>query len=230
MGKNKNSSAKRAKAAAKPDADDFPSFDEQALSALTEKIEKGLGNKGEKQETAGKGRDSEGSKSKKANASQNGRGTKRDAQGNAKNSGSRSQPTPHKNGGGQDDGSVLLQEILALGGTEDDLDLVAGAPSDDEDIEAEAGAPDEALRKELAKFVAGLGIEAEDSGEPDEAEAEEEEDDEWEEASEPDSPLEQVKVASKVTAPAAPASKKAEASFSRDANRLVSICTSPMAV
>jgi len=48
---------------------------------------------------------------------------------------------------------------LALGGTEEDLDLVAEALSDEEDNKV--AVPDKSFRKELANFVAGLGIEGE---------------------------------------------------------------------
>jgi ribosome biogenesis protein MAK21 len=86
----------------------------------------------------------------------------------------------------------LLREILALGGTEEDLDLVADALSDEED-EPSTTRPDNKFRQDLAKFVAGLGIEGqigenehEDENTNDEKMGEEiddGEDDGWEEAS-----------------------------------------------
>jgi len=222
MGKTKNPSAKRVRAATKSDGETFPSFDENALSALTEKIEMGLGKKSALTQdsgpaTPGKKQDGKGeAKLKKSNAHGKERGTKRDAQGNAKKSDFHNQSTRHKKDKVKDDGSVLLQEILALGGTEDDLDLVAGAASDDEEISS--AAPDKELQKELAKFVASLGIEGAEAGEASESEAE----DDWEETSELESSVAQAKTASKLPAPAAvPAINKSEVS-SKDANRLVS--------
>jgi len=60
--------------------------------------------------------------------------------------------------------SALLEEILALGGDEDDLDLVANLDSDNEDGGGQKSAPsadavaDESLRDELAKFASSLGF------------------------------------------------------------------------
>lgn len=226
MGKNKNP-AKRAKATDKPDANTLPSFDESALSALTDRIEKGLGKTSQKQEDKPQSKESAGHKSKKGTVEGKGRGTKRDAHGNAKKSDSRGQSTQPKKSAGTDDGSTLLQEILALGGTEDDLDLVAGAPSDDEDVEG-SGDIDKELQKELAKFVAGLGIEGANVAGPEESaseEVEEEEEEAWEEASEAESieePAAAPVPASIVTAP-----KKAE---HKDPNRLVSTHATPKIV
>lgn len=228
MGKNKNPTAKRMKAAAKPDGNNVPSFDENALLALTGKIEQGLGKKGAPAEEASSHKQNTGKekKSKKSKNTENSRGTKRDAHGNAKSS-DHSQLAKHKKGGATDDGSVLLQEILALGGTEDDLDLVAGAPSDDEDVEG-SGTADAALQKELAKFVAGLGIDGANGGEAEEESEPEDEvegvsENELEEASEQDSPA----VPAKVLAPTVPATKKPETTSVKEGNRLVSATSPP---
>ena len=87
--------------------------------------------------------------------------------------------------------SELLEEILALGGDEEDLDLVTGIDSDVED-----GAPkskpaeaqvDDFFKNELAKFASGLGFEnlpqeddaaTDDEIAPQEANREEEEEEE----------------------------------------------------
>lgn len=59
----------------------------------------------------------------------------------------------------------LLEEIKALGGDENDLDLVAGIDSDAEEGQGpkpgktSEGIDDKALKNELAKFAAGLGFE-----------------------------------------------------------------------
>lgn len=109
-------------------------FDENALNKLTESIEGRIKSPKEK--------------APKGNSKQ---GKKRDSQGNVKDS----EISKPKN-----DRDTLLQEILALGGTEEDLDLVADAVSDDEDLEGSGpSTSDKDLKKELAKFVSGLGIE-----------------------------------------------------------------------
>jgi ribosome biogenesis protein MAK21 len=245
MGKHRKPSWKSA-VPSKADTDVLPSFDEKALSALTEKIEKGfgkskapqqLGNTGSGSHKKGKqsnGRSDSDSKAKGKNPEHH-RGTKRDAHGNVKAGGkakaeSSSRESNTNNGGAKDDRAALLKEILALGGTEEDLDLVAGAASDDEDVEGANGqAQDKAFKKDLAKFVAGLGIEGaavEDASEP-EAEQEEQGEDEWEEASDLDSPEEsdvsdEPEQAPKKQMPTAPDMKRAETS-SKGPNRLVSM-------
>jgi ribosome biogenesis protein MAK21 len=78
-----------------------------------------------------------------------------------------------------------LQEILALGGTEEDLLLVADALSDDEDLdESSTAAPDKSFKADLAKFVAGLGIDTTAEQDASESEPEEGNDDEWESSGE----------------------------------------------
>ncbi|KAK5652618.1 hypothetical protein OQA88_10379 [Cercophora sp. LCS_1] len=59
---------------------------------------------------------------------------------------------------------VLRDEILALGGDEDDYELVAGVDSDAENAQdtprkPSTTAPDDCLREELAKFASTLGFE-----------------------------------------------------------------------
>ncbi|KAL2067084.1 hypothetical protein VTL71DRAFT_1508 [Oculimacula yallundae] len=194
--------------------DSLASFDEQALTALTAKIEKGFGKHTSKVDAHGQGKSAEAfeanggprreksSKSLKTKSKDNAgkksqgesktkapelvRGTKRDATGNAKIAAkpsrkSQSQPTTSQ-GSDKNDRATLLQEILALGGTEEDLDLVADAVSDGEDEEPSTMSPsDKSFRKDLANFVAGLGIEGGLQEDTDSAEEEIEEG--WEEAS-----------------------------------------------
>jgi ribosome biogenesis protein MAK21 len=196
MGK-KSKSAKSAKIAAGENGDSLPSFDENALSALTAKIEQGLGN-GEPQKAAdapntkqkkGKASASTAAEPKKAKAQEAARGTKRDAHGKPKTNGKangQKETSSSKNGDKSDEREALLQEILALGGTEEDLDLVADALSDEEENTAQDGPADKSLKIELAKFVAGLGIEGQSGGDIEESEEEEVEEaaeDSWEEAS-----------------------------------------------
>ncbi|KAH8808381.1 CBF/Mak21 family-domain-containing protein [Xylogone sp. PMI_703] len=178
--------------------DALPSFDESALASLTAKIEQGLRREskptdGPKNQSSRRGKSTTQGLTAddkiKNKASKNARGTKRDAEGTEKSS-----PNPKKSRTaigsqkrGKEDDAMLLQEILALGGTEEDLELVAGAISDNDDDKSldanhSAKAADRALRKEIASFVAGLGIESngldDASEENTEEEVEEDEEDE----------------------------------------------------
>jgi ribosome biogenesis protein MAK21 len=55
-----------------------------------------------------------------------------------------------------------MQEVLTLGGDEDDLKLIQGVETDDEDAISEGGPNGQAVtadfRKELSSFAASLGI------------------------------------------------------------------------
>jgi len=171
MARKKTNPVKATKEPGSVNSGSIPPFDEYALSVLTAKIESGF-NAGKPQR-------------REANRGQNGgnrptiqaptetqskttptalvRSTKRDVRGNAKLSvkdvGTSGEPSSRQTNGKGDDGrAVLLNEILALGGTEEDLDLVADAVSDEEDIDS-SGPPDKSFRKDLANFVAGLGFE-----------------------------------------------------------------------
>ena len=242
MGKHRKPSAKGSEVS-NAVADVLPSFDEKALSALTAKIEKGFGKGKAPQQSSEIG--SENSKKAKQSNGQrepdsktkgkkqeHNRGTKRDAQGNVKSAGkSKAQisnrETNSRNGGAKDDREALLKEILTLGGTEEDLDLVAGAASDDEDIEGEnEPAQDKSFKKDLAKFVASLGIEGaavEDASEP-EPEEDQVVEEEWEEASDLDSAEEpdELDEPHKQSVPPLPDTKDSGVS-SKGPNRLVSI-------
>ncbi|KAK4180437.1 putative ribosome biogenesis protein [Triangularia setosa] len=121
-------------------------FDEAALAQLTSKIDKSLAGS-EHQETIKRKRqrDSDDAPSSK-----------------------RRQTKPHeqqKQGGKSDKHAALLDEILALGGDKEDLELVANLESDNEDRDAPKSKPapanaslDDALRQELAKFASSLGF------------------------------------------------------------------------
>jgi ribosome biogenesis protein MAK21 len=206
MGKHRKPSAKGSGPITGADSDMLPSFDEKALSALTGKIEKRFGENTASQQSVDtgsrnykKGKPSNGrrdsdSKIETKYPDQN-RGTKRDAHGNVKTGGkakaeSSTSVSKKQNRDIKDDRNALLKEILALGGTEEDLDLVAGVASDDEDLEETNGpAQDKSLKKELAKFVAGLGIEGAAVEDASESEVEQDEEAEggWEETSDLDS-------------------------------------------
>jgi len=209
MGKRNSTEGNRRRSAAKPNSESLPSFDEKALSALTAKIEEDFENaqfpQGTQVEpsTGNRKRGKESKSLETHNQKSNTavpelvRATKRDANGNAKNAG-KGVARPKKdsrlenNTDKKDDRAVLLREILALGGTEEDLDLVADALSDEED-EPSTTRPDNKFRQDLAKFVAGLGIEGqigenehEDENTDDEKmgkEIDDGGDDGWEEAS-----------------------------------------------
>jgi len=235
MGK-KSKTAKAAKLAEGGNADNLPSFDENALSALTAKIEQGLGS-GEPQKAAdapntklkkGKANNHATGEPKKAKAPEAARGTKRDAHGKPKPSGKANSQKESANsisGDKSDEREALLKEILALGGTEEDLDLVADALSDEEENANQDAPADKSLKKELAKFVAGLGIEGQSGGDVEESEEEEIEEsaeDSWEEASDLDSEASEEPAQSKPTKEKLVAPPKPD---SKDPNRLVSHTT-----
>ena len=153
----------------------LPVFDGKALSALTERIEKGL----EKSQATQQQKEPANRSTRRAENERHGsinskampitkmqaRGTKRDSQGKVKvagpaNSRSHSSQTrTHDHGDDKSDRAVLLREILALGGDENDLDLVVDAVSDGEDGDLQIAMPaDTSLRKDIARFVADLGI------------------------------------------------------------------------
>ncbi|KAE9376794.1 CBF-domain-containing protein [Stipitochalara longipes BDJ] len=168
MARRKTNSTKAIKGASNPNSEGVPSFDEEALSTLTARIEKGFGTSTSQQagDTSRGQKGSNGINNKtpmktqlKMKPVEVARGTKRDIRGNAKGAGGEQPSSNLKDEEGFDNRAVLLREILALGGTEEDLDLVADAVSDDEDNEL--APPDKVFRKELANFVAGLGIEGE---------------------------------------------------------------------
>jgi ribosome biogenesis protein MAK21 len=240
MAKRNNKVAKGAKAATGANGDALPTFDDNALSALTAKIEKGFGGGAPaKADQASQPKEKKGSKSRNGlvvgkdkwttRSPAVSRGTKRDAHGNAKvDAKSRPAKKPQE-AGSKDARAVLLEEILALGGTAEDLDLVVDAVSDVEDDAPAQISADKTLQKELAKFVAGLGIEGQsaDANEESADEAKLEHDlnseDEagWEEASS------RAFESSDDTAEAVPQRKQAapalpNASSHNDPNRLVS--------
>lgn len=156
-------------------------FDESALSALTARIEKGLDNTTGKTNQSsnrpttatknGKNKEERKQKLQKQHGglhatingqpSKDNRGVKRDASGKAKlkahtKKNDARQSIPNNDA---DDRAALLEEILALGGTADDLDLVADALSDDDDVVHESNDPlDKSLRDDLARFVGDLGL------------------------------------------------------------------------
>lgn len=168
----------------------LPPFNEEALSTLTARIEKGLDKTQQPPSTAPSKKFDHGRKDICGNGPQGisssknselRRGTKRDANGKAKTSGIRlgnDRSPATQNAQVADSNAALLQEILALGGTEEDLELVADVESDEEGVSNAGPSLDKSLRKELASFVAGLGIEKNMSSPEDEPIDEEEDSEE----------------------------------------------------
>lgn len=142
-----------------------PSFNEDALAKLTSRIDQGLTNNDQKR------------KRPPTNASP--------AQTTKKQRSSDAGPTTN---GTKTEQEALLAEILALGGDEDDLELINGVDSDDE-VVGESKAPvDKKLRDELAALSKELGFAefAPQEASEDEAAEENEEVDEEEEEDEDD--------------------------------------------
>lgn len=177
-------------------------FDDNALSKLTAKIDKKLletrkgGNKKPQSSPQSqpnlkrKRQDDKTDQSTKKRNDQppkKGKQSKRDAEVNKK------EPAVAKKSDRAP--NVLLDEIRALGGDEQDLELVGDIDSDDETLNDVVGGKklDKGLQAELAKFAQGLGFEKVQPAEAEEDEEDEEdeegededdeEDDEWEEAS-----------------------------------------------
>ena len=220
----------------------FPNFDENALNALTEKIEKGF-DKTQSRGTKDAGKPSSEKSSKPRKEEKSGKaankkeenksshGKKRDARGNVKDLEMKGAKKSN-NIAPSDERAALLQEILALGGTEEDLDLVADAASDDEEeLEKESTkVSDKSFKKDLAQFVAGLGIEgqvADDSsdGAVDEDGVGDQESEEWvdgSEAEDEDEQEEEEEVLKTSATKKVPLLKPTvEAPNSKDPNRLV---------
>ncbi|KAH8199917.1 hypothetical protein TruAng_005913 [Truncatella angustata] len=113
---------------------------------------------------------------------------------------------------GASSSNALLDEIRALGGDEQDLELVDGLESEDETFgeDAKSKTLDKGLEAELAKFALGLGFEKVQPPEADEddaqldAEGGQEGEGDWEEASDEDDEDDQVAEKPGQTVPAAP--------------------------
>ncbi|KAJ5946458.1 hypothetical protein N7454_003297 [Penicillium verhagenii] len=176
-----------------------PQIDESAFVGLRQKIEQRL-----KDQSSAKGKSKKNDKPKapveiapvkkekevapKAGKAQDSsaHGKKRDRNGEViareekKEGKSKVTKSPKK--GGNDE--TLRQEILAMGGTEEDLDLLADVDSESEVEGVNAKSGDNDLRKELAKMLEDAGHVVPQDLAEDEVEEEEEEDEEEEEAEE----------------------------------------------
>ncbi|OQD63643.1 hypothetical protein PENPOL_c009G07615 [Penicillium polonicum] len=175
-----------------PAAETMPSMpDESAFAGLRQKIEQRLKNqnqstgKGKKDNTkpsvptpnasANKGKQSPAKPGRPQDSAQ---GKKRDRNGEViareQNKGGITKQEKPKAGKKSDDDETLRQEILAMGGTEEDLDLLAGVDSESE-VEGESGKVDDDLRKQLSSMLEASGHVAPEDLADDEVEGVEEE-------------------------------------------------------
>jgi ribosome biogenesis protein MAK21 len=130
---------------------DKPSFDEAALAQLTSKLDKSLGDS-EKQRPPKRKRQRDDDDEHEPKRHQH-RPSDRGPQGEIGGGVRKSKQAPS-----------LLDEILALGGNEEDLELVANVDSGDEGGDAprpkvsSESIVDKSLRDELAQFASSLGL------------------------------------------------------------------------
>ncbi|KAL4993093.1 CBF/Mak21 family-domain-containing protein [Aspergillus recurvatus] len=200
----------------KPSADDaLPQLEESAFAGLRQKIEQRLKDGAAKQK-------SKNNKSKTAPADD-----AKNAKNNAMKSDSKSQPPSDKNVKGKkrdrngevienkesgksksnknDDNDTLRQEILALGGTEEDFDLLAGVDSESEIEDAKPSRKSkgsaEDLRKELSSILAAAGQVVPDDLADDEVEEVEDDEDEVEDEDEEDEEADEAESAEEQSSP-----------------------------
>jgi ribosome biogenesis protein MAK21 len=183
---------------AAPAADSIIMPDASAFAGLRQKIEQRLQNQNQ---NAGKGKkDNNKAAAPKTDAFENkgkqfpaksgrpqdsAQGKKRDRNGGViardeKKGGKNIQEKP-KTPKKTNDDETLRQEILAMGGTEEDLDLLAGVDSESE-VEGETAQGDEDLRKQLASMLEAAGHVVPEDLADDEVEEVEEVDEEPEES------------------------------------------------
>lgn len=189
--------------------DSLPNFEENAFAGLRQKIEQKLKDQNSKSKNKGKGgakdalkddipkkdaptpkKDNNNKKetapkpAPKQEPKNDNKGKKRDRSGDVIMR--EEKPAGKDKASKSNDDDTLRQEILALGGTEEDLDLIAGAESEDEvedaNISRKSGkSDDDALRKELSGMLAAAGQVVPEDLKDDEVEEEEEEADDDEE-------------------------------------------------
>jgi ribosome biogenesis protein MAK21 len=145
MGANRTKQKKKKAAAA-------TGFDQNALAQLTAKLDTALPVKADGAPPA---------KRKRAQDADGNDGAKK-RKGAAKTQ--KARDSGNEDGPDQEEENILLKEILALGGDEDDYNLVANVDSGDEGGQAPAPKSsssnrlDSALQEELAKFASALGF------------------------------------------------------------------------
>jgi ribosome biogenesis protein MAK21 len=217
--------------------------DESAFAGLRQKIEQRLKNqnqstgKGKKDNTkpsapaanasAHKGKQSPAKPGRPQDSAQ---GKKRDRNGEViareENKVGMNKQEKSKGGKKSNDDETLRQEIMAMGGTEEDLDLLAGVDSESE-VEGESGKVDDDLRKQLSSMLEAAGHVVPEDLADDEVEEDELEDDEEEMESEDDledgeDNAESSGPESDIEEAPAPRSKEAESVVPKEYLKLVS--------
>ncbi|KAL4916227.1 CBF/Mak21 family-domain-containing protein [Aspergillus aurantiobrunneus] len=162
--------------ASNPGADALPQLEESAFAGLRQKIEQRLKDGATKQKAKNnklKAAPAEDSKKTKDNdatsdakskpkSDQNVKGKKRDRNGEVIARGEKEDGKQTSKSDMVEGDDTLRQEILALGGTEDDLELLAGVDSESEVEDAKTskksqGSAEDSLRKELSSMLAAAG-------------------------------------------------------------------------
>ncbi|CAK7203332.1 RNA-binding ribosome biosynthesis protein mak21 [Sporothrix eucalyptigena] len=204
MAPNKSKAAKRSQGGAAPS-----SFSQASLTQLTAQIDRDLESRNAKNLNGGKrkrgedaGDDDNDTKTTKTQKTQKKQSTAAEASMKPPRKDKKTNGTANGSANGADKKTVMLDEIKALGGDEEDFALVDGLDSDAEEGGGGQGGKssadddlslDAAFKSELAKFAAGLGFDEvreedeDDDVEEDqveEAEEEEDEDDDEEEGEE----------------------------------------------
>lgn len=190
--------------------DALPQLEENAFAGLRQKIEQRLKEGATKQKAknnkpkpgaddAKKTNDNAKPDTKAKSSDKNNKGKKRDRSGEVIAQDEKKPQKSKSDKGDTDD--TLRQEILALGGTEEDFDLLAEVDSEAEDTKPKTsqGSGDDSLRKELSGILAAAGqvvpedlpdeqeeVEAEGDDDNNEEDAEDEEDGEDEEEQDED--------------------------------------------
>jgi ribosome biogenesis protein MAK21 len=195
---------------AEVEADAFPQIEESAFAGLRQKIEQRLKDGASKQKSKNNKskpvpvEDAKKSKQNpaksdlksKSGSDKNNQGKKRDRNGDVIARDEKKQDKSQKPAT-KDGDDTLRQEILALGGTEEDFEMLAEVDSEDEE---DAGTPkkpqgksdDASLRKQLSSILAAAGqfvpddlededVEEDVDGDEDDEEVDEDEDDDDEE-------------------------------------------------
>ncbi|RKF72693.1 Ribosome biogenesis protein NOC1 [Golovinomyces cichoracearum] len=188
MGKRKHSSPDTTKHSENQDKFKIPRLDESALSALTSRIEEELGRQkqtGKKNEGSATEKRILNSSSQKQRKQKNLKSPKtekrnevigltkeklkdidRSLNGSRKDVDTNPSHKYNKSENRTNSKETLLREILALGGTQEDLDLVGSVASDSEEELGKPSGPlvdEKSFKNELDAFVAKLGIKPGDS-------------------------------------------------------------------
>ncbi|TLS22665.1 uncharacterized protein PpBr36_05929 [Pyricularia pennisetigena] len=160
--RDKSKAGKKAKA-----SNNTPAFDEKALLQLTNKLDQSLSKTADDQSRPGK-RKRQDDHEKRAKP--------------------KKRPSDAHGNGDQDKNAMLLEDIKALGGDENDLELVVGIDSDAEDgAEKSTERPlDDGFKSELAKFASALGFDQARAELDDESSANEDEEASEESEEEPE--------------------------------------------